>query len=350
MKKISSLILTFVIALTLVSCSSTDKSWAMKNGDTTISMEAYTYYCLTSYESAVYMVDSSTKVLESTIDDMSASDYIFGEAMRYCQTYLWLDEQVGVLNIEYTDQEIDDADYLTEIQIEYMGDYLEYYGISEEAFHSAYTMYSLNYQKVFEALYSEGGEFEVSDEEFLEYYSENYYSYQYLFAPVMTTDEDGQSVDISDEEKAELEEIFTEYLEAIQNNELSVEECANNYMELTNMEVAPYNNFSNNISTTSFPTGFAENLEIMENGEVIMFESDGILVVMMKNDITETAANLDDNTKLYSIMEDKWFEYNSYVYAQATTTMADIEINEEAISTINLEDFVTDYNEYGYEY
>lgn len=338
------------MALALVSCSSSDNSWAVKCGDNIIDMDAYTYYCLTSYESAVYMVDSSTKVLEATIDDMSASDYIYNEAMRYCQTSLWLSQQVDELNIEYTDQEIDDAEYLTEIQVEYMGDYLEYYGISEDSFHQAYTMYSLNYQKVFEALYTEGGEFEVTDEEFLEYYSESYYSYQYLFVPLMTTDGDGQSVDISDEERAELEALFEEYKEAIGSGEMTVKDCANNYMELAEMEVAPYNNLSSNISNTDFPTGFVENLESMESDEIIIFESDALLVLMMKNDIIETAENLDDNSKLYSIMEDKWFEYNSYVYVQASTNVTDIEINETAISKINLEDFVTEYNEYGYEY
>ncbi|MFI3324651.1 MAG: hypothetical protein R3Y35_00580 [Clostridia bacterium] len=348
MKKVFALVI--ILAMTLTACSYGSNSWAIKDGDNEINMEEYLYYCLMAYENAVYMVDSETRVLDATIDSMTATEYIFSDVMRYCQTYLWLESQIEELDITYTDQEIDDVEYLTEAQMEYIGDYLEYYGISEDSFHTAYSIYSLNYQKVFEALYSEGGEFEVADEEFLEYYSENYYSYQYIFAPLMEVNEDNENISISEEDKEVLTELFEEYMSQIENGEKTLEECGEDYMELTDLEVAPYNDLSTKTSEDNFPTNFLENLEIMENGEMMIFESDSLLILMMKTDIVETAENLDDNSRLYSIMEDKWFEYNSYVIEQATTTMSDIEVNEDAISEINLEDFVTEYNEYGYSY
>ncbi len=53
-------------------------------------------------------------------------------------------------------------------------------------------------------MYGEGGELAIPEEELKTYYTDNYYSYEFFYAPLSKSNEDGTSTDLSDDEKAEL--------------------------------------------------------------------------------------------------------------------------------------------------
>ena len=61
-------------------------------------------------------------------------------------------------------------------------------------------------QKVMEAVYGEGGELALADGELKQYFEDNYYSYEYFYAPLTSTNEDGDSETLSEEDQAALKE------------------------------------------------------------------------------------------------------------------------------------------------
>ena len=59
-------------------------------------------------------------------------------------------------------------------------------------------------------MYGEGGELAIPEEELKTYYTDNYYSYEFFYAPLSKSNEDGTSTDLSDDEKAELKKHLRE--------------------------------------------------------------------------------------------------------------------------------------------
>ena len=77
------------------------------------------------------------------------------------------------------------------------------------------------YLKVFNALYGEGGENEVPESELRQHIEDDYYDYEYFSAPLTKTDDDNKSVDLTDEEKADLKETLEKYKTKIESGAMT---------------------------------------------------------------------------------------------------------------------------------
>ena len=58
-----------------------------------------------------------------------------------------------------------------------------------------------------------------------DYYTGLYYSFEYFYVPLTTTDEEGNSVDLDDSAKAELKTQLEGYVDQINDGDLTVSEA-----------------------------------------------------------------------------------------------------------------------------
>ena len=87
----------------------------------------------------------------------------------------------------------------------------------------------------------------------------------------------------------------------------------------------------------------------MDNNTLKLFEADGKLVLLQKNDINTAfdTAYASSSDRLSMMLDLKSDEFNSYILEQAAAEKSDIEINEAAIKSCKLKSLVTDSNKNG---
>ena len=266
--KIGAFLMAVMIAVTAVGRTpiSLNKEWAYKTDKQELSIGVYIYSLRTAYSQAQNYAseledyDETTEAwldLEITDDDGEkaiAREWIKSEAEKICLTYLALDEQVEALGIDLSGATMDSAD---ETAQEYwdmgpyasygyympMSDELEPYGVSYDSFAYCTTEFDTKYSAVFDKLYGEGGEKEVTDSEFETFFKENYTDYKYFSVNLYesTTDEaEGTTTDValSDADVNKITGQLDGYADEI-NKGTSYEDVINKYMEAEGLDTDP---------------------------------------------------------------------------------------------------------------
>lgn len=348
-KRITAGILALLLAFSMTGCYSEDKSWAMKQGDHTMSIGSYIYYLYLGYYFAVEEVTEGQEVLKATIDGKKAEDWIRARTYQYAQTYFWLDNKTKEYGLELTEEELSSAEAATANQWQYLGQSLEAQGVSEASFTKAYSEYNIKYKKIFEKLYSEGGAFALSKDEVLSFYQDNKYTYAFLFSPLTKSNEENEAADLSEDEKKALKEKFDAYKKQVESDEITLEDAAQDYAKSLNLENAPYNSFVNSKSYENYPTDFVKNLEEMKPGQLRCFESENNLVLLQKLDIAEAAKKMVDSPEDYltTMLEMKGEEFADYLNTTAAKEITDLNVNSAAINGIKISSFVSDDNKLG---
>lgn len=180
-KKLAAVLLA--LTLLLSACSGGDTSWAFKSGDTQISSGLYILYQITAFGEAEekiaenmqgdYTGMKSSELLKLTVEDKIASDWIKERAAELCAEHVAVQEKFASLGLA-----IDDASlaYIESGVGSVMASSSEFYkknGVSEVTLREFYLGYERK-EQLFLALYGEGGELEVSNDELNSYLSENF--------------------------------------------------------------------------------------------------------------------------------------------------------------------------------
>ena len=217
MKKIIAFIFVSMTLLMLISCSEKDATdWALSCGDTKISKNAYqaqlvtyksefllNYLGVTEDNEKYWTQDSPGGRMETVADtllDMTLEDMV---------QFVWVIEYAKKNGFTIGEEEraILEEDLETlRSGFETDEEYLEYIGKLglEEADVTEYVENTLLYDKGFEKLTSEGGLYEVTDETIKNYYSKNFYTVKQIFLnDVNKLDEEGNAVELTEEEKSE---------------------------------------------------------------------------------------------------------------------------------------------------
>ena len=142
-------------------------------------------------------------------ENLTLEDYIVAITKDTIKQQIVLDKMLKDEGLSWIEEEAADieAEFAAAEPDMYLG-----WGISDEHFASVYKKVMLNQRGAFFGRYGKGGTQEIKETELKKYFKDNYLSYKLISVPLTTTDEDGNTANMSDKEKkAELDKL-NEYL------------------------------------------------------------------------------------------------------------------------------------------
>ena len=310
------LLLAVAMCFSLAGCYDEDLNWSAKYDDTELPAGAYIYYLSIAYNEAASKVSTEDEVLKSEIDGTPAETWIKNRADEYVNQYFYIQNEMKRLGLEMTDE-----DYSTCLQT--------------TSFDIAYSQYNRMYLKVFNALYGEGGENEVPESELRQHIEDDYYDYEYFSAPLTKTDDDNKSVDLTDEEKADLKETLEKYKTKIESGAMTVNDAATDYALKVQKDSTYQTGIKdeNGMQSSYMPDAFISAIKEMKEGDVEVVESTKYMIVLhrlpIKDDEDTLLESSDNRSQL--LLELKNTEYADAVSA-AAQSFEGVEWNQKVLN------------------
>lgn len=349
MKKVCAAVLAGAMCLSFAGCYSESKTWAAKSGDDTMPIGSYIYYLNSAYSEAMGKVSSDEEVLKATIDGKDAKEWIESRALNYVGAYYYIDSKLDELGIELTDEDSETITSSTDSMWTYYKSTMEEMGISKESFNKAYSEYGVKYQKAMKAMLAADGELAVSDDELKEYFTDNYYSYEYFNVSLTKTDDDGNSTNMSDEEKTETKTTLEKYIQKINAGDITVSEAADEYAE-ENLGGADNSTYyaPDPVLADNMLEALRTAIESVEDNQAALAETTTGYYVVRRLPIADKfdEKNEDEDQRFSLVSSMKSEEFSDYVMEQAAN-YTDIEYNMTAINSIKLSSIVSDSNKNG---
>lgn len=359
MKKVFAAVLALALCLSFAGCYDENKTWAAKKGDDTLPIGAYIYYLNSAYSEAMGKVSSEEEVLKADIEDflptgkfLSGESWVKSRARNYLNSYYFISSKFDELGLELTQEELDTAQTNTDSMWSYSKSTMEGMGIAKESYHQAFTVYGTKYQKVMEAMYGKDGEMEISDDELKTYFTDNYYSYEYFTVSLTKTDDDGNSVNMTDDEKSETKSKLEDYIKKINAGDMTVSDAASEYAEevLGSAENSTYSAPSPTLADNISNTTLKDAIEGAEDNTAVLAEGTTTYFVVRRLPIAEKFAevNEDETQRFNLISEMKGDEFSDYVAEEAEKSKPEgLVINEKALDSVKIASLVNDDNKKG---
>lgn len=333
-----------------------DYSWSYKDDTTTLSIGSYIFYSYMAFYDASTRVENGTgdfldqKLTDDDGKEWVARDYIENAADEDCRYHMYISKVFNDMGLELTAEEITAYEANAESVWSSASVSMEAYGVSKESFVASYAENGVKLEKIFKAMYQEGGEKAVPVEDLKSYYTENYVNYSYFSVPLYnsTTDEEGNylSEKMSDDEIKAIKTDLQKYTDDI-NGGTDYADAIKVYMEDYELESDPSYTATNILDEAGLPEDVQTTLEGMKDGEAkyIVIGEDGespMCYLIYRGDIKAEAENIDTNEDLqYSILANmKSEEFQSDMMAKAKEYKC--EVNTEAISKYPCDMFITE--------
>lgn len=299
-KRFLAILSAICITLGLTGC--TDKSWIIKCDYTTLPVGVYIYYLSTCYSEAKSKVENTSDVLNQEIDGKKSSEWIKDKAMEYCKKLIAIEKKFEDMKLSFTDDEAKAIQATTDSQWSQYKVMLESYGVSKDSFYRATTIFAVKYQRVFDAMYKEGGTDAVSKDDIKKYYKDNYTNYTYISNSTTKQDENGNTVFKEESEIKNIEEKFASYANSIKEG-TSFEDIKKKYMSDFSLTEDPAVSNSEVIDDkNSLPTDVKEKLNSLKTGESAMVKSENTYYLIYRGDINNNISNLDNESESYSVL------------------------------------------------
>ena len=172
LKKIALIIFTAAIALSFAACDMPET--AFSSGDVKVSSGLYMYFMFNSYmEAADKQTDMDVELLETTIDDVAAKEWIKNKAKEYATEYITVEKKFAELELAFTEEELNNIAQNASSQYQQYQSYYQPNGISERTYY-AYAKNLSKKQKIFMSIYGEEGTAPISEDEMKKFFSEKY--------------------------------------------------------------------------------------------------------------------------------------------------------------------------------
>jgi len=349
MKKVFAAVLAVALCLSFAGCYDENKTWAAKKGDDTLPIGAYIYYLNSAYSEAMGKVPSGEEVLKAKVEDEDAQTWIKNRAVNYLNAYYFISNKFDELGLELTQEELDTVQSNTDSMWSFYKTSMEEMGIAKESYNQAFTLYNAKYQKVMKAMYGKDGELAVSDDDLKTYFTDNYYSYEYFTVSLTKTDDDGNSVDMTDDEKKEAKSKLEDYIKKINAGDMTVSDAASEYAEeaLGNADNSTYYAPSPT-PADSMTDPLKSAVENAEDNVAALTEGTTNYFVVRRLPIAEKFAetNEDETQRFNLISRMKGDEFTDYVLEQAKSVEG-VEINDKALNSVKISSMVNDNNKNG---
>ena len=267
--KLTAGLLTLSLTASLAGCSA-DTSWAYRSANAEITSGMYIGLSIAAVQSAsmVEGVDTSLSLFDQEIEGYDGLTWVTNETEKLARQYLATEEKFLEMGLSFTEEEQAAIDNYAENYWAYVSSYYEDEGCGQTSFTKLVTN-TEKQNKIFDAIYGEGGEQEVSEEELRKAYEENYVKASYFVVPL--TDDEGEKLEDSklDARKKQAELL----LERIQNGEnfetvkADYEASEEETEEETSSETAESSEATESSETTESSEA-AESSETTESSEI----------------------------------------------------------------------------------
>ena len=352
-----------------------DTSWSYKDDKNTLAIGTYIYYMTGAYSYAQQTAQADVEVTTDAegvtqpteaVDVMSAKikdqddkevtgkDYMLKTAEQSSKTLLYTFKKFDELGLKLTETQQTQIDSLASQGWIYSGSSYEKLGVSESSYKLAYAEFSTKYEAVFKALYSKGGEKEVSDEELKKYYTTEYVDYSYipinLYKTVEATDDTSSTTTeaLSEDEIKKIQSTFDGYANQLNKGEKTFDEIDKAFMEYQSLDASTAVSNQEILDNSSAPADIVTAIkELKNNNAKVITVGEGntaVMYLVYRGDITSKTSNLDDENTRYSVLTNmKKDEYNDYMDEQANKL--DVQVNEAALNQYTPEEIEKKLNE-----
>ena len=223
LKKAAALATAAAAALSMTACGK-DTSWGAKIDGITLRAGIMIYFQSNEVSQAYsYMSETDTNVLDITIENQPARDWINAKVVEDMQEYAAVESKFDELGIVFQNNEAERTSINADQWWEYLGEYYEDLGVSKQSFLDT-SMNSTKRSAIFDYYYRENGEKAVSDDEIKNYLNENYARIKYIQMDL----KDGEGNLLKSDGKAEIKEMAEGYIERAKGGE-SFEKISDEY-------------------------------------------------------------------------------------------------------------------------
>lgn len=352
-----------------------DTSWSYKDDKNTLAIGTYIYYMTGAYSYAQQTAQADVEVTTDAegvtqpteaVDVMSAKikdqddkevtgkDYMLKTAEQSSKTLLYTLKKFDELGLKLTDTQQTQIDSLASQGWTYSGSSYEKLGVSESSYKLAYAEFSTKYEAVFKALYSKGGEKEVSDDDLKKYYTTEYVDYSYipinLYKTVEATDDTSSTKTeaLSEDEIKKIQSTFDGYANQLNKGEKTFDEIDKAFMEYQSLDASTAVSNQEILDNSSAPADIVTAIkELKNNNAKVITVGEGntaVMYLVYRGDITSKTSNLDDENTRYSVLTNmKKDEYNDYMDEQAGKL--EVQTNEAALNQYTPEEIEKKLNE-----
>lgn len=305
------------LALSLAVTGCSDTSWGAECGGVRMPAGVYINQVLSAYSSGLGELDNSeeTNPWKNTVNGEDFTTWVRTRTQDNVYSYFAAEkkfEEMGLSLDELTQAQID---YSVEAQWAYYQSTYEENGIGKESFRKAIEN-TYKRSAVFESIYGDGGSEEVSKEELLAKFNQEYISMDRISLSFLTSDGTLPQEDIDKlmekakgyqqriEKGEEIQSIAEEY-----QKEQEEEKAENSASETT----TPVENVNTALvlprEGSSYSTTFMENVTSAAPGKPIVFEDDSSVCLVIVNEVTEESEIFLQNIDyLLSDMKSEEFE------------------------------------------
>lgn len=194
MKKIASGALALLMAASLTACGG-DTSWAYRSENATVTSGMYVGLSIQALNSAFAVdgYDSSKSPFKQDLEGKDGTQWIQDKAAELSREYLAVEEKFQEMGLSFTDEE--ESSFNNNVELYWttlgMSSTYENEGCGKESF-TKILRNSAKKNKIFEAVYGEGGEKEVPVDELKTIFTTDYAKGTYI--TVSLTDSDGNAL------------------------------------------------------------------------------------------------------------------------------------------------------------
>lgn len=194
MKKIASGALALLMAASLTACGG-DTSWAYRSENATVTSGMYVGLSIQALNSAFAVdgYDSSKSPFKQDLEGKDGTQWIQDKAAELSREYLAVEEKFQEMGLSFTDEE--ESSFNNNVELYWttlrMSSTYEGEGCGKESF-AKILRNSTKKNKIFEAVYGEGGEKEVPVDELKTIFATDYAKGTYI--TVSLTDSDGNAL------------------------------------------------------------------------------------------------------------------------------------------------------------
>ena len=322
------------MALAVAGCSS-DKSWAAKAGDQTISAGVYILNVMSGLTAASAQVDPEADFDTALIEGESTNDFILNYAKDETARQVTIHSKFEELGLVLSEADVTEYKSYAQQMYDQDTDLYKSNGVTLEAVEYANRI-SLETFKVFEKLYGIDGEFGYTEEIAKTFFAENFYLAQVVAIPKI----DGTTgAPLSEEALAEAKTLAETYLKEIQEGKNIVDVIyAEGMKTLPEGTPAPERGedaeyqmvIDKKDNGSYYPLSLSTHLATAENNSIALVEDEIFHLIIQKVDSNTISTEISMDYYAQLLPSVKGEEYIALVEEWATAT--EMTYNEDAIN------------------
>ena len=328
-----------------------DTTWSIKTDTSTLTNGNWIYYTYTSYNSAMSKIkeDSgeSFDIKDKNLDDVKVEgkkivDWISEDAKKSAIAQLTVEKLAADKKIEVDEEELNSIEEQYLYYYNMGQSFYEKLGVSSDTFANVEVKTQYLSDLIFKNIYGEGGEKEVTDDELKKYFTDNYTDYYYIAYPLTEMDDEGNTVDVSDETKDTITENFAKYAKILNDDGSDTAAVEEQFKTDFSTDTVTKSQNVTILDNAGLSEELAAAIKELDEKKAAVKTVDKTHYVIYKGSISEDADRISDdandgdaisrNSILYSMKNDEYKEY-----LEAEQNKLKYETNDDCISRYSVQ-------------